>query len=551
MQRYPIGIQTFANIIEEKWKYIDKTGYVYDLAQNNKFVFLSRPRRFGKSLLLSTLQAYFEGRKELFEGLQAGLRTTKWESFPVLRFDFSTAKHLNKESLISEIENKLAAYEQDYGRKNEHIHINQRLEGLIKAIYEKHQKQVVLLFDEYDAPLLDVLNQPEELAEIRQIMRNFYSPLKACDAYLRFVFLTGITKFSQLSIFSELNNLENISMRPEYAAICGITHDEMLSQLSEGIDAIATSHNYSREETIAKLRKYYDGYHFSKQSPDIYNPFSLLQAMKARSFDSYWFASGTPTFIVEQMKRFDVHPQDIGRIEVTSDQFDRPTEAMTSILPLLYQSGYITIKDYEQKFNLYTLDISNHEVRVGLLQSLLPLVVGSYKESPAISLVTNMAIALSQDRFSDVMEQMKIFLGSLPPTDNTKYEGHYQSLLYLLFSLLTRYCDVEVRTPQGRVDVVVESDNKVYIIEVKLDGSADEALSQIDTRNYPERFVLKGKPIMKVGVNFSSQTRNIEDYILQPYSQEAEPYTYKEGNTSFYTTKTRNLNCADTPAQLE
>ena len=370
---YPVGIQTFSEIIGKNYLYIDKTGYVYRMTHSaSKYMFLRRPRRFGKSLLASTLHSYFEGRKELFKGLVIEKLETEWMSYPVFHFDMSLAKHVDRERLESMLNIQLYRYEEIYGRLDGEVMLNDRLTGLIQRAYQQTGKQVVVLIDEYDAPLLDVMHEDKNLPILRNVMRNFYSPLKACDPYLRYVFLTGITKFSQLSIFSELNNIKNISMDEPYVAICGITEEEIKEQMSYDLDLLAEKMQITRDEVLAKLKENYDGYHFTWPSPDIYNPFSLFNAFNDGKFNSYWFGSGTPTYLIEMLNKFGVLPSEIGGIEAVAAEFDAPTERMTSITPLLYQSGYITIKGYDSVFDIYTLDIPNKEVRIGLMRNLIP-----------------------------------------------------------------------------------------------------------------------------------------------------------------------------------
>ena len=370
---YPVGIQTFSEIIGKNYLYIDKTGYVYRMTHSaSKYMFLSRPRRFGKSLLASTLHSYFEGRKELFKGLVIEKLETEWMSYPVFHFDMSLAKHVDRERLESMLNIQLYRYEEIYGRLDGEVMLNDRLTGLIQRAYQQTGKQVVVLIDEYDAPLLDVMHEDKNLPILRNVMRNFYSPLKACDPYLSYVFLTGITKFSQLSIFSELNNIKNISMDEPYAAICGITEEEIKEQMSYDLDLLAEKMQITRDEVLAKLKENYDGYHFTWPSPDIYNPFSLFNAFNDGKFNSYWFGSGTPTYLIEMLNKFGVLPSEIGGIEAVAAEFDAPTERMTNITPLLYQSGYITIKGYDSVFDIYTLDIPNKEVRIGLMRNLIP-----------------------------------------------------------------------------------------------------------------------------------------------------------------------------------
>ena len=511
---YPIGIQTFSKIREGNYLYIDKTAYVYRMTHSaSSYMFLSRPRRFGKSLLTSTLHSYFSGRKDLFHGLAMEKLEKEWTEYPVLHFDMSTAKHADSEQLLQELNLKLYGYEQIYGRLDEEVNPNQRLMGLIKRAYEQTGKKVVVLIDEYDAPLLDVVHERENLDVLRNIMRNFYSPLKACDPYLRYVFLTGITKFSQLSIFSELNNIENISMDEPYAAICGISEDEIRSQMEEDVDRLAKNLEVTPEEALMKLKENYDGYHFTYPSPDIYNPFSLLTAMEKGKIGSYWFGSGTPTYLIKMLDKFGVKPSEIGRKQLKSSAFDAPTETMTDAVPLLYQSGYITIKDYNKMLDLYTLDIPNKEVRLGLMESLLPHYVDN-KTPEATTMVAYLFYDIQNGDMDAALHRLQEFLSTIPYCDNTKFEGHYQQVFYIIFSLLGYYVDVEVRTPRGRVDIVLRTRTTLYLMELKLNKSAGEAMEQIDLKNYPERFALCGLPIVKVAVSFDSEQCTIGEWKI-------------------------------------
>ena len=512
---YPIGIQTFSNIREGNYLYIDKTEYVYRMTHSSaKYMFLSRPRRFGKSLLTSTLHSYFSGRKELFRGLAIEKLEKEWVEYPILHFDMSTAKHADKEQLLQELNLKLSSYELVYGKAEEEVNPNQRLMGLIKRAYEQTGKKVVVLIDEYDAPLLDVMHERENLGVLRNIMRNFYSPLKACDPYLRYVFLTGITKFSQLSIFSELNNIENISMDEPYAALCGISEEEIRSQMKEDVDGLTKKLEITPEEVLLKLKENYDGYHFTYPSPDMYNPFSLLTAMEKGKIGSYWFGSGTPTYLIKMLDKFNVEPSEIGCKQAKVSAFDAPTETMTTITPLLYQSGYITIKDYDKELDIYTLDIPNKEVRLGLMESLLPHYVANNAEE-ANTMVAYLSRDIRNGDMDAAMRRLQTFLSTIPQCDNTKYEGHYQQMFYIIFSLLNFYVDVEVRTPRGRVDMVLRTKTTLYVMELKLDKTANEAMEQIDLKNYPERFALCGLPIVKVAVNFDSERCTIGEWRIE------------------------------------
>ena len=515
LKKCPLGIQTFEKVISEDLLYVDKTQYIYSLAQNYSCVFLSRPRRFGKSLLASTLHSYFSGKKELFKGLAIERLETEWAEHPVLHFDMSTAKHMDKETLEQELNGKLSDYEEIYGKsKTGKTKLNQRLESLIVNAYAQTGSKVVVIIDEYDAPLLDVVHEDEQLPQLRQVMRNFYSPLKACDPYLRFVFLTGITKFSQMSIFSELNNLKNISMMPEYAGICGITEEELTAQLADYVEAIAESQGKTHEEVLQQLKQNYDGYHFCWPSPDIFNPYSLLNALSDKRVDSYWFASGTPTYLIEMMRKFGVAPSQIGRNRAMASAFDAPTERMTSLTPLLYQSGYTTIKDYNPISGLYTLDIPNKEIRIGLMESLLPNYVQS-AANEGLTAIADMYMALLEGDLDGMLRQLQQFLLTVPYCENTNYEGHYQQMLYVIFSLLGRYVDVEVRTATGRVDMVMQAFGKLYLFELKLNRSAAAAMQQINLNDYPARFSQCGLPIVKVGINFDTDTRTLSDWVIE------------------------------------
>ena len=516
LKRLPVGIQTFDKLIQGGYLYIDKTAHIHKMVSESNYIFLSRPRRFGKSLLVSTLQSYFEGKKDLFKGLAIEQLEKEWAQHPVLRFSLASGKHMEKEQLERYLLDILSDNEKRFGLHSDKVDTNIRLKDLIKNVYDKTGKQVVVLIDEYDAPLLDVVHENEQLPILRQVMRNFYSPLKDCDPYLRFVFLTGITKFSQLSIFSELHNLKNISMLPEFAAICGITVEEMKTQMADYIDVFAETEETGHEEMVEKLKKQYDGYHFTWPSPDIFNPFSLLNAMQDRRLDSYWFASGTPTYLIEMLRKFDVLPSEIKNIEAEAFDFDAPTENMQSITPLLYQSGYITIKDYNKNFNYYTLSIPNKEVRIGLLRSLVP----SYVQTSTL-VVNNTARKMAQlivnDDVDSALSLLQKFLQTVPYCDNASSEGHYQQVMFIVFSLLSNYiADVEVRTPSGRVDMVMRTDKALYLFELKMNKSAAAAMKQIDLKDYPARFAMCGLPIVKVGINFDDERRTISDWEIVP-----------------------------------
>ena len=518
LKLYPVGIQTFERIRKENKLYIDKTEYVYRMTHSGGcYFFLSRPRRFGKSLLVSTFESYFSGKKELFEGLAIEKLEQEWMEYPVLHFDMSGGKHMEKEQLEDYLSNRLEAEERKWGITHTKRGANDRLTELITTAYEISGKQVVVLIDEYDAPMLDVAHDKETLDVLRNLMRNFFSPLKMCEPMLRFVFLTGITKFSQVSIFSELNNIKNISLDDEYAGVCGITKEELLTQMSEDIDVLAEALEMTREETIAKLKENYDGYHFSPASPDVFNPYSLLNCFDDKNFGAYWFSSGTPTYLINMLRKFKVLPAKIGRSLARSSAFDAPTENLKTITPLLYQSGYITIKGYDKMSQLFTLDLPNKEIKVGLFESLLPYYLeGMYAEEGDVA-IAQMSVLIRQGDMDGALRLLQEFLGTVPYCNNTNYEGHYQQVLFIIFTLLTHFVvDVEVHTPHGRVDVVMETEDTLYLIELKLNKSAQAAMQQINLKQYDQRFARCGKPIVKVGVNFDAKKGNIEDWIIEP-----------------------------------
>ena len=521
LKQLPVGIQTFEKIIAQNCLYVDKTAYIHKMLKVSNYIFLSRPRRFGKSLLVSTLQSYFEGRKDLFKGLYIEQVEKEWTEYPVLRFDMSSSKHMEKEQLEDYLRDMLAANEERFGISTNNPEPSLRLKNLIAKVYEKTGKQVVILIDEYDAPLLDVLHEREQLPVLRQVMRNFYSPLKAADPYLKFVFLTGITKFSQLSIFSELNNLVNISMDTEFASICGFTEEEVRTQMADYVDRMAEGKGWDKEKTLWELKNKYDGYHFTWPSPDVYNPFSLLLAFSKKKLDNYWFESGTTTFLVEMLRKYDTEFTDLKKIEASAYDFDAPTESATSIVPLLYQSGYITIKDYDPAFDFYTLDIPNKEVRIGLTRSLIPAYI-----TPDTLIVNNAARHVAQclvkEDINGALTILQKFLSTIPYCNNANSEGHYQQVFYIIFTLVTGYfADVEVRTATGRVDMVLQTAQRLYLFELKLNRSAEAAMQQLNLKDYPARFAHCGLPIVKVGINFDAESHTISDWKIEEASSES------------------------------
>ena len=512
---YPVGIQTFSNIREGNYLYVDKTKYIVDFREKKmKYVFLSRPRRFGKSLFASTLQAYFEGRKELFEGLAIADYEKEWIKHPVLHFDLSGAKHMSVEQLERYLADMLEEQETRWGYKTHQVDANLRLKDLVKKAYEQTGEKVVVIIDEYDAPLLDVVHEKDNLSQLRRIMQNFYSPLKMLDPYLEFTFITGITKFSQLSIFSELNNLDNISMFDQYSAICGISKTELITQMKPDIEALGDDLGMTYEECLTELTRFYDGYHFSKKSEDVFNPFSLVKALNARDIAPYWFGSGTPTYLIKTLQKYHVNVMDIEKKSCDVDDFDVSPEMMTSALPLLYQSGYLTIKKYNPILHRYTLEYPNREVKIGMLKSLSPNYL-----SP-ISLDNNSLVGDFLEKLYDAdvegaMVRLKAYLASISNRLSNKNERDFQTVFYLIFNLMGAHMKVEEDSAIGRADAVVYMPDAVYVFELKYDGSAEEAIRQIDENGYLIPYSADGKRLFKIGVNFDSNQRTISDWIIK------------------------------------
>lgn len=510
--KYPIGIQTFDKIIEQGMVYIDKTDLVYKLVNGAKNIFLSRPRRFGKSLLVSTLQAYFEGRKELFKGLAIDKLEKDWTSYPVIHLDMSRGKYYSIDNLHIVLNGILNTYEERYGisvRDEDRKGYGERLGNIINAAYKQTGKQVVILIDEYDAPMLDSISDLERQSQIRDIMRDFFSPLKANEGIERFVFLTGITKFSQLSIFSELNNIKNISMSDEFSAICGITKQEVLDNFQEGITDLAYANDLSFDDTVEKLRQTYDGYRFSANGENIYNPYSLLNAFYDKKFGRYWFSSGTPTFLLELMQKEGMLITDLENIIATEDQFDAPTEQASDPVPVLYQSGYITIKHYE--YGAYTLSFPNDEVRQGFNTFTLNYIAPQYgRQRTAFGV--RFGKAMRQNDIDTAMEELKVFLAGFPYDIHMNRENQFQAIIYTVFEVLNFTIQAEARTAKGRVDILVQTKTSVFVMELKLDKSAEEAMSLIDEKSYTLPWKHDGRHIYKVGINFSTKERTVTEW---------------------------------------
>lgn len=520
-RKYPIGIQTFSEIIRGRYVYVDKTDLVWQLAHYAKYIFLSRPRRFGKSLLTSTLESYFRGERELFERLKIMELEQQWQRYPVLRFDLSGTKHSGIQGVKDELARLLREYEKIYGEDMGETTPGMRLAGLINRAYEQEGRQVVVIIDEYDAPLLDMLHEQGQLKEVRDVMQEFYQRLKMLEPKLRYCFITGITKFSQLSIFSTINNLTNVTLQPEFAAICGITSEELHSQLAEDIRSLARAYGSTEGQMSEWLRERYDGYHFSEKSPDIYNPYSLLSAFANRRVANYWFETGTPSFLIRLMRHFNFDITEMDGIEATDYSINRPTEAMTTMIPLLYQAGYLTIKDYDREGEIYTLSIPNQEVRIGYADGLLPVYVGLEGEDVQSGFALKFWRALKKGDVDLAIREMQTYMAGIPYVEGFKKkladaataEGFYEYTMYLIFSMLNVYVQTQVKCAGGRVDMVVWMPDTVYVFELKVDGTAREALQQIDDHSYALSYTSDGRKVVKVGVKFSKDSRVPEEWV--------------------------------------
>lgn len=519
---YPCGVADFPKLRNQGCVYVDKTDLVYEMAQTN-FVFLTRPRRFGKSLLCSTLKAYFEGRKELFEGLKIMELEHEWKKYPVFHFTISALKDMPIELMSSGLGALLRSYEEVYGDPEEDDKTpGKRFSRLIKRAHQQTGLPAVVIIDEYDAPMLTHMHDEEHKSQVRKILQEFYQTLKDCDVDERFVFITGITKFSQMSIFSTLNNLSNITMNENFASICGITETELHDVFDIDVEMLSNKYKVSKEEMYAQLKNKYDGYHFCDESEDIYNPYSLLLAFFQRRLDSYWFASGTPTFILEEFRRCNTDILALDGAEAEAEEFDQPTEFLVKPMPLLYQAGYLTIKDYDPESFTYTLGFPNAEVRGGLMKNILPIVNGTEREDN-MSYATIIRSSLAKGDYDRAKTALQSFLLSIPYMqqgkdelqDLAKYEALYQRDLYIFFSGMSATVQCEVMMATGRVDLVMRMGSKVYVCEFKVNASAKSAIDQIDRNRYYEPWRAVQRKIVKVGARFDVKERTLKDWKVE------------------------------------
>lgn len=526
MRKLPIGIQSFENIRNDGYVYVDKTEYIWQMVQEGKVYFLSRPRRFGKSLLISTMQAYFEGRKDLFEGLSIAEHEAEkpeeeqWVSYPVIHVDFTGGDYHTPQGLDYVLTNYFNRLEEKYSLEDgSHLDNPIRFSNLIENIRKKTGKQVVVLVDEYDKPLLDVMaDDPVQENANRSRIKAVFSVLKKQDENLKFVFLTGVTKFSKVSIFSDLNQLRDISLTDEASGICGITETELRGNFNDNINTFAVAQNITYEDALLQLGKTYDGYHFSSRSDGVYNPYSLLNAFASKKFGRYWFETGTPTFLIRKLQESGIDVQDFSAgVRATESRLVNSRADEFDLIPLYYQSGYLTIKDYDPVFQEYVLSYPNEEVKYGYLDALIPTVSAEYASRESDFSAGRMVCALQQGDVETVMTMLQALLASIPYYEGQvpQNEQQWRNLLYAIFSILGQYVKAEVHSSRGRSDCVLENDQYVYIFEFKQDKSADEALQQIEEKGYAVPYAASGKQIVKIGANFSMQKKTLDEWKIR------------------------------------
>ncbi len=514
---YPIGIQSFSTIRERGYVYVDKTDYIWKLTTSGQFFFLSRPRRFGKSLLLSTIEELFLGHRDLFEGLDISHKDYDWQTYPVLHLDFTGNDYMIPGSVEAVLNENLRIWEQRYEVRNIENSIGERFRKVIKAANEKTGLQVVILIDEYDKPLLETVDHPELQEKFRNQLRAFYGNLKSQDRYIRFAMLTGVTKFGHLSIFSDLNNLQDISMVEEFAGICGITDEELHRYFEPGVALLGEKRGYSTEEAYDKLRLNYDGYSFSPLGgPDIYNPFSVLNSLQAGWIRDFWFQTGTPTFLVKLIKSRQIELQRLGHTQIPLQAVENVSfDLRSSLVPVLYQSGYLTIKDYDPETDLLTLGFPNREVERGFLLSLMNLYLPTDNDS-AFS-IAKFYEDVRDGRPGEFMTRMQSLFADFNQDgfNLLNLEQHYQDITFLVFKLLGFLTDVEYKTASGRIDMLVRTAGYIYVFEFKMDSSPETALRQIDEKSYLLPFKADGRRLIKIGANFSSKTRSLDSWIIE------------------------------------
>ncbi len=511
--KYPIGIQNFGEIRRDGYAYVDKTALMYKLVSEGKYYFLSRPRRFGKSLFLSTLEAYFEGQKELFEGLAVSLLEKEWVKHPILHLDLNAAKYDTAEALYNMLDDFLAKEEDKYGRAETERSFGLRFMGVIRRAFEKTGCRVVILIDEYDKPMLQAIGNDALQTEYRNTLKAFYGALKSCDRYIRFAFLTGVTKFGKVSVFSDLNNLEDISPLPQYSTICGISEEELHRDFDEGVEQLAEASSMTKDECYERLKQDFDGYHFCMDSPGMYNPFSLLNTLKNKVFRDYWFETGTPSFLVYQLKKTGYPLESMTTEELSTDTLNSIDIMDENPLPLLYQSGYLTLKSYDSRFDEYQLGFPNREVEQGFIKYLYPFYTPKVQDKGTFS-IARFVKDIEKGKAEDFMRRLENFFANGDYQVMGNMELYFQNTLYVFFRLMGFYVEVERHTTDGRMDILMQTSQYIYILELKLDKSADEALAQIEAKGYAKPFADDARHLFKIGINFSTSTRRIGDWKI-------------------------------------
>ena len=507
---YPIGIQSFSEIREGGFVYVDKTAQVYDLASTGKYYFLSRPRRFGKSLLVSTMEAYFSGRKELFKGLAMEGLEKEWKEYPVLHLDLTGSKYSDVEDLREKLDQHLISWEREYGVKEKFEDSGVRFSAVIDAAYRNTGEKVVILIDEYEKPIVDNIDDEPLMEKFRRELQGFYSVIKGRDASIRFAFLTGVTKLGKMSIFSGLNNLNDISMDPKYQDICGISESELKSCFGDSVVELASANGISSEECYAKLKRLYDGYHFNEDATGVYNPFSLLNTFKSNKFRMYWFETGTPTFLVRYLKKGRYNLDNISKNKVSVETLTGTNYVSPAPITLMYQAGYLTITGYDERFNAYTLDYPNEEVKSGFLNSLSQLYAPALTDGEFS--VYSFVDDIEKGDVEGFMNRFTAFLSGNDYEIQGDLELYFQNTMSIMLKMMGLYVKTEYHTSRGRIDIVFDTDNYVYIIELKRDLDPQAALRQIDEKGYNKPFLASGKQIIKLGVNFSSETHTVDGW---------------------------------------
>ena len=514
LQNLPIGIQDFESLRNDGYLYVDKTKEIWNLTHTGRYYFLSRPRRFGKSLLISTIKAYYEGKKDLFEGLYIASQEKEWKSHPIMHLDLNTQQYDCKEALEFILDTFLSEQERKYDLPHIEGNYGQRFQKLIFTAHEKTGSRVVILVDEYDKPLLQAIGNPDLQEQYRGILKGFYGALKSADGSIQFAMLTGVTKFGKVSVFSDLNNLKDISMDARYSSICGITEKELLENFHSYIDNLAGNCGLSREECLSTLRSRYDGYHFHPSSEGMYNPFSVLNTFDSLELGSYWFETGTPTYLVHLLQRCEYHLENLATADVEADVINCIDVASYNPNPVFYQSGYLTIKSYDERFGVYTLGFPNKEVEEGFVKYLLPWYTNRMKGDTSVFDIRKFIYDVESGRTSEFLCRLRSLFADTPYELIRNLENHYQNVLWILYKLCGFYSQAEYHTSEGRIDLCVQTPLYCYVMEFKLDGSAEEALAQISDKSYALPFETGERKVVRIGLNFSKATRNIERWVI-------------------------------------